>query len=236
MARRCNDYASELTQRHAGRFRFFASLPMPHVEASLAEATRALGLPGAAGVAVLTSYDGRYLGDPAFIPLLQLLDKLGAIAFVHPTAAPCCVGLTPNVPVPLIEFPVDTARTIAELLWSGALSRYERIQFIFSHGGGVLPMLTERLKLVGLADPSVAARVPEGVDVALRRLYVDTASVTHKGAFAAILGHFDEDRILFGTDYPWGSVDASRAALDRLNLSPHGLERVMARNAERLLQ
>lgn len=235
MARRCNDYASELAANHSGRLAFFATLAMPHVEAAITEAERALALPGAAGVALLTSYDGRYLSDAAFAPLLEVLNARGATVFVHPTAAPCCVGLTPNVSTALIEFPVDTARTISELLWSGALSRHQQINFIFSHGAGVLPMLTERLRLQAL-NPALAGRVPEGVDAALRRLYVDTASVTHRAAMAAMHEQFGDDRILFGTDYPWGSASASLEALRRSGLRSSHLQRITTRNAEHLLR
>lgn len=236
MARRCNDYASDLAVRHPGRLAFFATLPMPHVAESLAEAERALALPGAAGIALLTSYDGRYLADEGFEPLFTLLNGRGATVFVHPTSAPCCAGLTPQVATPLIEFPVDTARTIAELLWSGALTRLQGIKFIFSHGAGVLPMLTERLQLVGRTDPRAAARVPEGVEAALRRLYVDTASVSHRAAMAAMREQFDHDRILFGSDLPWGSVAASLESLGRLGLRPSQLQNIAVNNAARLLR
>ncbi|MGZ8348919.1 MAG: amidohydrolase family protein [Allosphingosinicella sp.] len=235
LARRCNDYAAALALRHPDRFRFFAVLPLPDVEASLAELDRALGLEGVVGAGLLSNHGGRYLGDPAFAPLLQALDRRGTLVYVHPTMAPCCAGLVADVADPLIEFPVDTGRTISSLLWSGALSRYPGIEWIFSHGGGILPMVIERVAAMGFVRPDLRARVPEGPLAALARLHVDTASVANAPAMAAMRAWLPPDRILFGTDFPWGAPDRTLAALERLELPAELLAAIRRGNADRLL-
>jgi predicted TIM-barrel fold metal-dependent hydrolase len=235
MARRCNDYASELSQRRPGQLAFFVTLPMPDVAASIAELDRALALPGAAGVALMTSYGGRYLGSPAFDPLMQRLHDRKTVAFVHPTAGACCMGLTPEVATSVIEFPVDTGRAIGTLIWSGALNRYTGVRFIFSHGGGIAAMLTQRLDLVGMARPDAGQVAPGGADAMLRRIYVDTASASHPTAIGAARSQFGEDHVLFGTDAPWGDAQRSLAMLDRQGLDPAVLDGIRQGNARKLL-
>jgi len=234
VARACNDFAVELGARHPGRFDFFAALPMPDVDGAIREAERALGL-GAKGVGLLSNYGGRYLGDPGFAPLFDWLNRRGAVVYVHPTDAPCCAGLVPGLATPLIEFPVDTGRTIASLLWSGTFSRSGRIRFVFSHGGGVLPMVAERVIAMGYVDRALAAKVPEGAAAALSRLYVDTASVTSPPAMAALRAWLPQEQILYGTDFPWGGVASSRAALARLGLAREHLAAIESANAAALL-
>ncbi|HTM94289.1 MAG TPA: amidohydrolase family protein [Croceibacterium sp.] len=235
VARECNDYAAALGKAHPGRFDLFAALPMPDVEGAIREAERALALPGARGVGLLSNYGGRYLGEDEFRPLFAWLDKRGATVYVHPTDAPCCAGLVPQIATPLIEFPVDTGRTIASLLWSGTLSAFPGIHFIFSHGGGVLPMVAERVIAMGFVDRKLLARVPEGAQAALAKIYVDTASVTGPAAIAALRAWLPEDHILYGTDFPWGTLAASRASLARLGLAPDKLAAIESGNAARLL-
>lgn len=235
VARDCNDYASALGARHKGRFDFFAALPMPDVDGAIREAERALALPGARGVGLLSNYGGRYLGNPHFAPLFAWLGRRGAIVYVHPTDAPCCAGLVPEMATPLIEFPVDTGRTIASLLWSGTLSANPKIRFIFSHGGGILPMVAERVAAMGFVRRDLLAKVPEGPMAALSKLYVDTASVTTPGAMAALTASLPADHILYGTDFPWGGLVNSRAALNKLDLSATQLDGIESHNARKLL-
>lgn len=235
VARDCNDYAVELVRAHPGRFALFAALPMPDVAGAIREAERALALGGVKGVGLLSNYAGRYLGDPVFRPLFEWLGRRSVAVYVHPTNAPCCAGLVPNVATPLIEFPVDTGRTIASLLWSGTFSAFPSVRFIFSHGGGVLPMVAERVMAMGFVNRDLAKRVPEGAPAALAKLYVDTASVTGAPAMAALQAWLPQDRILYGTDFPWGTLAASRASLGRLGLPAERLAAIEHGNAVRLL-
>jgi predicted TIM-barrel fold metal-dependent hydrolase len=235
LARRCNDYAAELVAKRPNQLAFFVTVPMPHVKESIAEIDRAMALRGAIGVALLTSYDTKYLGHPDFDPLMQHMHERGLPVFVHPTIGPCCVGLTDSAAGVLIEFPVDTGRAIGNLVWSGALARYPGVKFVFSHGGGVTAMLTERLQMAGFAKPNAETLAPGGVDAMLRRIYVDTASATHPAAIAAARVQFGDDHVLFGTDAPWGAPARALASLDRLNLEPAFLDKVRQGNARKLI-
>jgi predicted TIM-barrel fold metal-dependent hydrolase len=235
VARDCNDYAAALGASRPGRFDFFAALPMPDVDGAIREAERALALPGARGVGLLSNYGGRYLGDARFAPLFAWLGRRGAVVYVHPTDAPCCAGLVSEMATPLIEFPVDTGRTIASLLWSGTLSAHPTIRFLFSHGGGILPMVAERVAAMGYVRRDLMAKVPEGAMTALSRLYVDTASVTTPGAMAALSASLPAGHVLYGTDFPWGGLASSRAALAKLTMSAAQLAEIEAGNARTLL-
>src|SRR3954447_432062 len=54
-ARFSNDYYAELVEQHPDRFRAFSVLPLPHIEASLAEIERTYDELGMVGVSMLTS-------------------------------------------------------------------------------------------------------------------------------------------------------------------------------------
>ena len=235
LARRCNDYAAQVQRNHPDRFRFFAVLPMPDVAGSIAEAARAVDALGAVGVGLLSNYGGRYLGDPAFAPLFDAAAAGGKLVYVHPTSAPCCQGLIPGVLDPLLEFPVDTGRTITSLLWSGRFSRSPSLRFIFSHGGGIVPMIAERIASAGFINPALAARVPEGARAALATLFVDTASVANPQGMAALRAMLPENHILFGTDFPWGDLARSLGGLERLDLPDTVLRGIERDNARRLI-
>ena len=63
LARDLNDYGADLVVSAPDRFGFFATVPMPHIDESVAETVRALDELKADGVVLLANNDGTYLGQ-----------------------------------------------------------------------------------------------------------------------------------------------------------------------------
>ena len=236
LARRCNEFASDLSKSSKGRYLFFTALPMPNLDACLKEIMHGYDNLGATGVGLMTNYRGLYLGDKTFTPLFEELNGRSALVFVHPTDAPCCRGLIADVPTPSTEFAVDTGRTITSLLWSGALNRFPRIRFIFSHGGGMLPTIYSRITAgMERLHPELKDRVPGGAVNALSKIFVDTASIVNNPAFAAMEAWAKPSQVLFGSDYPWLMPEPSVSALAALVPDLHRLSMIYRENARTLL-
>lgn len=202
LARACNDDAAEIAARHPGRFSFFGILPMPLTQESCAEATRALDELGAAGIVLLASSDGVFLGDPRLDDLMRELNRRKAIVFVHPNIHRTSTELGLDIPGFFVEFLCDTTRATTNLVFSGTLERYPDIRWILSHAGGFVPFIAWRLALAD-ALPQFAAQAPKGVLHYLRRLYYDTALSPSPFALAALKQLVDPSHILFGSDFPF---------------------------------
>ena len=82
-ARASNEFIKKLTVDHPGRFGMFALLPMPHVDETLTEIAYALDTLNADGVAFSTSYGDKYLGDSAFAPVMDELQRRRATAYTR---------------------------------------------------------------------------------------------------------------------------------------------------------
>jgi 6-methylsalicylate decarboxylase len=240
LCRAINDQAAQIKRLHPDRFGAYAILPLPDVTASLAELDRALDQLGLDGVALPTHAEGRYLGDTLFAPLLAALDARDTTVFIHPTS-PCCFeafGL--ELPAPMIEFPFDTTRAAASLLYSGALARHPAINFILPHGGGTLPFLAPRIAGVG-AMPALGGRaLPPGQAMeAFARFYYDTALPVARQQIAALRALAPMSQILFGSDFPFANEDRLRAAENAfaaLDLTADEQDRIRRRNASGLFQ
>jgi len=235
LARACNDYTAKLVADGKGRFGMFAVMPMPHVNATLQELAYALDTLKADGVGLLTSYGDRWLGDPAFAPVMDELNRRRAVVYTHPTTANCCGNLIPDVPDPIIEWGTDTTRTIASFLFSGTAVRCPDLKIIFSHGGGTMPFLAERFTRLPLTNKAVAPRVPNGVEHELRRFYYDTAQAAHPMALASLMRLIPASQVLFGTDFPYRTGADHVKGLAEFGFNPSQLLAIERDNALTLM-
>ncbi len=206
LARECNDYAAKLVATYPGRFGSFAVLPLPDIDGSLAEMAYALDSLKADGLGLYTSYQNKWLGDPLFDPIFAELNRRRAIVYVHPTAADCCRALQEAVPSNLIEYQTDTTRAIAGILAAGIPTRYPDVKMIFSHAGGTMPFLIERF-MNWAKTPPIAKALPHGLISAVSGFYYDTAQTSNPIAMGALSKLVPNSQILFGTDYPFRTVE-----------------------------
>ena len=244
LVRAVNDAGAELVRGHPGRFGYFASLPAPDPEVSLDELRRAFDELGADGVVLMTNTDGAYLGAPAFAPILAELNRRKATLFLHPTSPACFEALSLGRPAPLLEFPLDTTRTIVDLLYAGALRANPDLKLIVPHGGAALPALIARIAAFA-AVPFIEPRPGSEAEVfeALERLYYDLALSAHPVPLAALRRIAPITQILFGSDWPFtpeaGVARGIRQLTDGLDeaearaVARENAERVFPRLAQR---
>ena len=193
LARRLNDELADLIRRRPDRFAALAVLPARDAAASVAEIRRALADRQMDGVALLSNYDGEYLGAPRFEPILAELDARGAYVFLHPTQPPGGARPPGGLPDPILEFPFETTRAIDSLLRADLLRRYPRIRWHLAHAGGVVPALGDRLARDLSYDPAPV----------LASLRYDTALASSPQAMAGVRAIAPVEHVLFATDWPF---------------------------------
>lgn len=213
ITRETNIEVQQICAKHPNRFAFFASLPVPDVEGSLAEIEYALNHLHAVGFALMTNAHGHYLGDDAMDQIFAKLNERKAIVFMHPTK--CHIGCgsasgypLQQYPAPMLEFIFDTTRAVTNLLLSGTVQRYPDITFIVSHAGAALPPVIERFTVFG-ANVLGKAGGLTGDDVKelfKSRFYFDLAGPAFPDQIHGLLRVTDRSRLLYGSDYPYTSA------------------------------
>ncbi len=202
LARGCNDYAAKLVADYPHRFGMFVNLPLPDIDGSLKEIAYGLDVLKADGVSLFTSYGDKWLGDPAFDPVFEELNRRKAVVYTHPTLPDCCRNLVPGIPNSSIEYGTDTTRAIGRMIFSGASQRYPDLRLIWSHAGGTMPYLIGRFMRVG-ESPKYVPVLPKGFLPEAQRFYYDTAQAANAVAMGALKKIVPVSHILFGTDFPY---------------------------------
>jgi predicted TIM-barrel fold metal-dependent hydrolase len=241
LARACNEYAVGLAQQYPGRFGTFASLPLPDVDGCLTEIEYVFDVLKVDGIGVMTSFGDKWLGDPSFAPVMAELNRRKAIVYTHPTAANCCRNLLPDVHYSVVELTADTTRAIANLIFTGTTTRYPDIRFIFSHAGGTVPFMYQRLTRYPAFDrgaglgKNIEAKVPGGVLPALRAFYYDTAQASFPEAMEPLTKLVSSSQILFGTDFPFRTAADHVKGLTECGFAPAELTAIHRENTVRLM-
>ncbi len=200
-ARLANDIYADLIRRFPDRFAAFAAVPLPHLEASLSETSRALDELGMVGVTANNSVLGRSLADESFEPFFAELDRRKTALFVHPAGksaySPLIAesGLTWQIGAPIEDTIIAT-----QLIARNIPLRYPNLRIILSHLGGALPLLLKRLdhqlhgnRHADSASPSMQAR----------RMWYDTVSHNDVVALTCAVEALGANQLLLGTDFPY---------------------------------
>lgn len=207
LARFVNREAADLSIRYPGRFGFFASLPLPDIAASLREVDYAFDELGASGVILESNHHGVYPGDPEFDPLLEALDRRGAVVFLHPTSPHCTCGVGHAnghaLPAPILEFMFETTRVVTNMVYSRVPVRYSKIKFIIPHGGAALPALADRIAFASAAIPSAGDLGPQQVLEQLGTFYYDLAGAPLPRQLPALRSFASDSKLLYGSDWPF---------------------------------
>ena len=222
LARALNDDAAATAARFP-RLGAFATLPLPHVGHACEEAERALDELQLDGVGLLTGYNGRYLGEPEYDPLLEVLDRRAAVVLVHPAVHPSTRHVALGVPNFMLEYPFDTTRAAVNMIFADVLDRFPRIRFILPHGGGTLPYLAWRVATIAMRQlsqppaherflrdtyPTALTRRHEVVTTdmvrrLMHRFWYDVALTADAPGLGALTRFAPPGQVLFGSDWPY---------------------------------
>ena len=219
---------------HPGRFGLLASLPLPDVDAALAEIAHCCEHLDVAGFALLTNIGGTYLGHDSFEPVFRELDRRQARVFIHPTSPPCWEHTSFGRPRPMLEFLFDTTRAVVDLVLNGTVATHPGIEFVIPHGGATLPVIADRVNVF-----SMLLGVDPAVDVLrdLGRLHYDLAGFPLPRQLDALLALTTIDHLHYGSDYPFTPEFAAAAAGERLaevGEPPGSLIEALGANTRRL--
>jgi predicted TIM-barrel fold metal-dependent hydrolase len=213
LAREVNEAGRRAVVDHPGRFGLLAALPLPDVDAAIAEITYCCEQLDVDGFALLTNVAGHYVGDAEWAPVFAELDRRGARVFLHPTSPPCWEQTSFGRPRPMLEFLFDTTRAVVDLVLNGTVARHPGVEFIVPHAGATLPLVADRVQIfAGLLDVDPAVDVMRD----LGRLHFDLAGFPVPRQLDALLTVTALDHLHYGSDYPFTPEFAVVLAAERL--------------------
>lgn len=215
--RSVNEKMADVTRRNPDRFWWCAALPQPDVEASIEEAIYALDSLDADGIKLATSVKGKYLGDPTFDPLMQVLDERKAVVILHPVKpSPINESAFTGGPIFVYEYPAETTRAVLNMVAHNVMTRYPNIKVVVPHAGSFMPYAVPRLK--GGYPLLLQQKLTNQIDIDgnLSKLYYDLAGGPSVQAIKMLLTITTPDHLLYGSDYPFVPTPILETIIDRM--------------------
>ena len=205
-ARICNEYLADLVGSSEGRFAAIASLPLPDVDASVAELRRAVHDLGLRGVFLCSHLDGVHLDDRSLEPFYAAVADLQVPLVLHPTVPTWGGHVKDHSMIPMAAFMVDTSFAMLRLILGGVMERHPTLQVVHPHVGGVLPYLMGRVQEQTEVKRRGRDHISQPPAAYYERVWLDLVTPSAQ-AMRYALEFAGPERLMFGSDHPWVSIE-----------------------------
>jgi aminocarboxymuconate-semialdehyde decarboxylase len=236
--RRQNELLAEAVASMPERFVAFGAVPLPHIDAAIAELERLVGQLGLAGVEIGSEVAGWELDDPHLGPFFAAAEALDVALFVHPTDG---AGAIRRAGIPY-EFGLgmlsDTAMAAGAVVFGGVLEAFPKLRLGLAHGCGTFAWALPRMSRGASMAPNAPS--PEHVSELVRHLWVDSL-VFDPLHLPVLFDRFGADHVVLGSDFPfyppgWGAATAIlRSGVDQGLCSAQQMDDVLSGNGLRFL-
>ncbi len=243
LAREANDIAADACRRHPDRFSACAAFDPRDVAGSVKELERAKNELGLNGAVLNSHFQGHYIDEGKYEPILEALEALDLALYIHPTApfnAPHYE--TRGFFGALAGFPHDVWLHTMGIIFSGAFDRYPKLRLVIGHMGECLPLQLYRFDwMQGNADNRPHLR--DGKQVKLKHpvsyyfqnnIWITTSGVAWEPAIRFCMDVLGPERVLYAMDYPYQQSYDEVAAYDRMDLTPERKKMLMEDNARKV--
>ncbi|MEZ0362354.1 amidohydrolase family protein [Mycobacterium sp. pUA109] len=245
LCRRVNDDLAAQIAEHPDRFRGFATLPLYDPVAAADELRRCVGDLGFVGALIAGSYDGLFLDDARFDPILTAAEAVDLPIYVHPGLPQGTVsqqyyaGSWPaSVQVmfsgPAFGWHAEAGIHIVRLILSGALDRHPALKLLSGHWGELAAFYLERFDETLALVPSGLDRTPS--DYYRQQVWITPSGMYNHNQLAFMTAELGAERIIYSEDFPYLVRDDVSTFLDQAELSEADTHAIAHANAEALLR
>ena len=248
LCRMANDELYEATQKYPGRFYGYAQLPVDIPEAAVRELERCVKELGFVGVMVCGTFQGHFLDEERFFPILKKCAELDVPLYLHPgevgksvTDAYYAGDWSPAVTRTFAGYGIgwhyEAGVHALRLILAGVLDKLPGLKLILGHWGELMPYYFDRMDMglnqhiTGLAHP-ISYYFKQNV-------YTNPSGMFFRDDMDFCLKLLGPDHILWGQDFCYlnndqVNTDNVRIYLEEYGLDDNILEQIAHRNAEKL--
>ena len=225
-----------LCKLYPNRFVNICAISLLDVKTALKELQLSISYLDCRGVTVSSNQNGKGLDASEYFPFYQKIVEYDLPLFIQPTnwEPYPLVGLEKGRGAMVaIGWPFDTTQAIYRLIVGGVIDAFPSLKIITHHCGAMLPFFARRIEIT---LRKVLKREPS---VYWNNIYGDTAVAGSLPAHICGYAFFGADRMMFGSDYPFGGetrVKEGVACIKNMNIPEEDSKKIFGGTAARLFK
>jgi len=213
------------------------------MKSTMEELERAINELDCRGVTISTSQNGKGLDSPEFFPFYEKVVEHDLPILLHGTHWECSPLMDMENAwrfLHVFGWDYDSTQAVWRLIFGGVIDRFPTMKIVTHHLGNYIPFFVRRIEQN--FNKFLSDKLPRHISEYWGNIYGDTAVDGTLGAFPCGYAFFGADRMLYGSDYPFGAeagedfVRENLAGVKSMCIPPEEKEKILGENAKRLLK
>jgi predicted TIM-barrel fold metal-dependent hydrolase len=232
-----------LCKAYPKRFVNICILSLLDMKSAMKELDRSINELDCRGVTISTNQNGKGLDSAEYFPFYEKVVEHDLPILLHPTHFES---------YPLVDmekgwrimhtfgWPFDTSQAVWRMIFGGVIDRFPTMKIVTHHLGGMIPYFARRAEVS--FNKFLKDKLPRHLNKYWGNFYGDTALDGTAAAFPCGYAFFGADRMMYGSDYPFGAeagedyIRSNLEGVKSMNIPSEDKEKILGGNAKKLLK
>ena len=195
------------------------------------------------GVTISTSQNGKGLDSPEYDPFYAKLAEHDLPLLLHGTHWECSPLMDMENSwrfLHVFGWDYDSTQAVWRLIFGGVLDRFPSLKVVTHHLGNYIPFFVRRIEIN--FEWKLQEYLPRHISEYWGNIYGDTAVDGTPGAFPCGYAFFGAERMLYGSDYPFGAetgedfIRENLACVNAMAIPQKEKEMILGGNAQKMFK
>jgi predicted TIM-barrel fold metal-dependent hydrolase len=232
-----------LCKAYPDRFVNICIFSLLDVKSAMEELDRAIGELDCRGITIASSQNDKGLDSPEYFPFYEKVVEHDLPVLIHGTHWECSPLMDMEHGwrfLHVFGWDYDATQALWRLIFGGVLDRYPTMKLVTHHMGNYFPFFVRRIETN--VKKFLPDKLPKPISEYYGNIYGDTAVDGTFSAFACGYAFFGSERMMYGSDYPFGAEDGedfireNLAGVKAMYIPQEEKEKILGGNAKKLLK
>ena len=243
VCRLSNDDNYALCKAHPDRFVNICIISLLDMDSAMRELDRSINELDCRGVTISSSQNGKGLDSPEYFPFYERVVEHDLPILIHGTHWECSPLMDMDNAwrfLHVFGWDYDSTQAVWRLIFGGVIDRFPSLKIVTHHLGNYIPFFVRRIEQN--FNNFLHDKLPRHISEYWGNIYGDTAVDGTVGAFPCGYAFFGSDRMMYGSDYPFGAeagedfIRENLAGVRAMAIPEDEKRKILGENAKKMLK